>query len=434
MIDGALSGSVNPHRREGESVPLVMWTVVLALLPAGAVGAYVFGWRALHVTALAVVSCVATELAIQLFRRAACVRLHGRPTSTCRVRVTVMDGSAAVTGVLLAFVLPPTVPWYVPVVGGVVAIGLAKQAFGGLGANFFNPALVARAFLQFAFPTQVSLGAWRMVAPSVRGLARIGVDAIAGATPVDVVAGATPLKLLGDNPGVAWSEITSGVPASGFGAPLAWLLPTTAAVAVTALLVLAGGIGIFLVLKRKGNRKGRLLAVAGVGALLALCVIPTGDVSFGRLPGCIGETSAFAILLGGLALVYYRCIRWELPAAYIATLAALVLVLPVTAAGGEFVWGFEVPANVLVHLFSGGLFLGAFFMITDMVTSPITVRGQIVFGILAGVLVAVIRLYAGFPEGVCFSILLANAARPLIDKYTVPRVFGAGKPRAKAAT
>ena len=411
--------TVSPHRREGESVPLVMWTVVLALLPAGAVAVYVFGWRALYVTALAVASCVATEAIIQ--------KLRG-------VRITIGDGSAAVTGVLLAFVLPPSVPWYVPVVGGVVAIGLAKQAFGGLGANFFNPALVARAFLQFAFPTHVSLGKWPMLVEGVRGFGSIardcGFDAVTGATAVDAVAGATPLALLAQNPGVPWSEMDG--PYSLVGAPALWVLfPKVAAWALLALLVIGAGIGIYLAATRRAWW-ARLAAVGGVGAVLLLGMVPTGEISFGRIPGCIGETGAWALLLGGLALVYYRCVNWELPVAYIATLALLVLVLPVSVTTmvqdvekTALVTGFAAPGNVLVHVFAGGLFLGAFFMITDMVTSPITVRGQVIFGVLAGVLVAVIRVYGAYPEGVCYSILLANAARPLIDRYTVPRVFGA---------
>jgi electron transport complex protein RnfD len=405
---------VSPHRREGESVPLVMWTVVAWLLPAGLVGFWAFGWRAAWVTALAVASCVATEAIVQ--------RLRG-------VRITVGDGSAVITGVLLAFVLPASVSWYVPVIGGAVAIGIAKQAFGGLGANFFNPALVARAFVQFAFAQQVSLSKWPVISPAAPWYVRfhegLAVDGMTSATPVT---GATPLALLKLNPGAAWSQIEG---ASAFGPPVVWMLPTAAAVAVFVLLVAAAAGGT-VYLAANAGRKGRLWAVVGVGALLLLGVVPTGDVSMGFLPGCIGETSAWALLLGGLALIYFRCIRWELPAAYIATVAALVMVLPVSTDAG-LATGFAAPDRVLVHVFGGGLMLGAFFMITDMVTSPMTVKGQVVFGVLAGALVALIRLYGGFPEGVCYSILLANAARPLIDKYTRPRVFGARGPEPAAA-
>jgi len=406
--------TVSPHRREGESVSLIMWTVVLFLVPAGLVGLWVFGWRAAWVTALAVASCVSTEAIVQRLRK---------------VRVTVGDGSAAVTGVLLAFVLPASVSWYVPVIGGVVAIGIAKQAFGGLGANFFNPVLVARAFLQFAFAQQVSLSRWPFVGPAVSGFARVledlTADAMTSATPVT---GATPMALLKWNPGVAWGEI-SGAPA--FGPPIVWMLPRPVALGVFVALVAAAAHGVAYLAANSG-RKGRLWAVAGVGALFLLGVVPTGDVSMGRIAGCIGETSAWALILGGLALIYFRCIRWELPAAYIATAAVLLMVLPVQTDAG-LATGFAAPDRVLAHVFGGGLMLGAFFMITDMVTSPMTVRGQVVFGVLAGVLVALIRLYGGFPEGVCYSILLANAARPLIDKYTRPRVFGASAPEPAGA-
>jgi len=400
--------NVSPHRREGESVPLVMWTVVAWLVPAGLVGLWVFGWRAAWVTTLAVMSCVATEAVVQ--------RLRG-------VRITVGDGSAVITGVLLAFVLPASVSWYVPVIGGVVAIGIAKQAFGGLGANFFNPALIARAFLQFAFAQQVSLSKWPIIRSAIGGLARFGSDVT-----TDAVTSATPLALLKSNPGAAWSQIKG---ASAFAPPIVWMLPTAVAILAFILLVVVA-LGGVVYLAANAGRKSRLWAVAGVGALLLLGVLPTGNVSMGNIAGCIGETSAWALVIGGLALIYFRCIRWELPAAYIATVAVLVMVLPVSTDGG-LVTGFAAPERVLVHVFGGGLMLGAFFMITDMVTSPMTVRGQIIFAIVAGVLVATIRLYGGFPEGVCYSILLANAARPLIDKYTRPRVFGARGPRPATA-
>ena len=398
---------VSPHRREGESVRLVMITTGLALLPALAVGAYVFGWRALWVTFLSVLSCTVAEIVI--------VRLRAG-------RFVMPDFSAVLSGVLLAFVLPPDVSWYVVVVGAVVAMGLAKHAFGGLGANFFNPALVARAFLQFAFPAQVSLAKWPIIAAGFRGFARVATD-VAGP---DAVTAATPLKLLADSPGVAWSEI-AGAPA--FGPPLVWLLPAGVDMALFLVLVIAAVGGLYLAMAH-GKR---LAGVLGVGAFLLCGVVPTGNVAFGVIPGCIGETSAWALLLGGLALVYYRCIKWQLPTVYIATVALLTLVLPAKTAGGEWsglLAGSADFERVIVHVFGGGLFLGAFFMITDMVTSPITTKGQVIFGALAGVLVALIRIYGGYPEGVCYSILLANAARPMIDRYTAPRVFGARKKKA----
>jgi electron transport complex protein RnfD len=404
-----------------------MWTVAMALLPALAAGVYVFGWRVLHVTALTVVACVVTEAVIQ--------RLRGLP-------ITIGDGSAVVTGVLLAFVLPPNVRWYVPVAGAVVAIGIAKQAFGGLGANFFNPALVARAFLQFAFPRQVSLAKWPLVRADGdygwSGLGRVLRDASPGAP--DAVTRATPLGLLQNNPGTPWAEMARIPGHSAFGPPAVFTLPTAAAIVIFALLVLAAGAGIYLAVTRR-TQFARLTAVAGVASLVLLGVVPTGNVAYGMVGGCIGETSVMALVLGGAILVYYRCIDWRLPVAYIATVAALVMILPVTAKasiGGveqtALSFGFADPERVLVHVFGGGLFLGAVFMITDMVTSPLTAKGQVIFGIFAGVMVVLIRLYGSFPEGVCYSILLANAVRPLIDRYTVPKVFGARKPEPRAAS
>jgi len=345
---GTLVVSSSPHLRAPDSIGQIMWTVVLALLPAFCAAVYVFGIDAARVTLLAVAAAVATEAACQALRRE---------------RVTVSDGSAVVTGVLLAFVLPADVSWYVPVVGSIVAIAVAKQAFGGLGCNFFNPALIGRAFLQFAFADQVTLAKWRFLpAHAFSDLLGSGVDAVSQATPLAVLKGA---------PGPA-----------------------------------------------------------GLDALYRQYGL--GDLVLGNVPGSIGEVSAFALLLGGLILVANRCINWRLPAAMIATVAISVLLLPVRE-GGAFTGGFVSILHggalaqgklALYHLFAGGLFLGAFFMATDMVTSPITARGQIVFGVGAGLLVALIRLYGGYPEGVCYAILLMNAARPLIDRYTRPRVFG----------
>jgi len=404
-VNDHMTVTVSPHRRDGDTVPLIMWTVALALFPAFAVGLYVFGWRAGYVTALSVIFCVATEAIIQ--------KLRG-------LRVTVSDGSAVVTGLLLAFVLPATVSWYVPLVGAIVAIGVGKQAFGGLGANFFNPALLGRAFLQFAFPTQVSMAKWPIVA-GVTGYGRLACD-VAGS--VDAVTRATPMALLQGKPGVPWSSIVDGSP---FGPPMVWLLPGAIAWVLFAVLVIGAVVGVYVSVRTEG----RLAAVVGIGALLLFGVMPTGDISFGMIPGCIGETSAWALLLGGLALVYYRLINWRLPAAYLVTVGVLAAFLPMKTAGGEWValqWG-----RVMTHVLAGGLFLGAFFMITDMVTSPLTSKGQVAFGILAGVMVALIRIYGGYPEGVCYSILIANAARPLIDKYTRPVVFGRRPPKAAAA-
>jgi len=284
------------------------------------------------------------------------------------------------------------------VVGGFVAIFVGKQLFGGLGRNYFNPALIGRAFLQFAFPAQLSQSAWPIIC-------KTSLFGSLGGSIFKVAAGA---------PG--------GPDAMSIATPLAQLKPALPA-AVSPLAALGDGL-------HQGGGK--------------LDVIR--DLAFGNIPGCIGEVSKLAILLGGLILIANRYVNWRLPLAYVAAALVAIVLLPVRiqtgveAAGAPLYawtgiyadqvhWKF-VAENLVIHLLSGGLLLGAFFMITDMVTSPTTARGQVIYGIAGGLLVALIRLYGGYPEGVCYSILLVNAGRLIVEKYTVPRVFGT---RAKAA-
>jgi electron transport complex protein RnfD len=372
-LEGKLVVSTSPHLRGEESIPEIMWTVAAALLPALFVALYVFGVEALVVIAVAVAAALVTESAVQ--------RLLGR-------QATISDGSAVVTGLLLAFTLPPNVRWYVPFVGALVAIAIAKHCFGGLGNNIFNPALLGRAFVHFAFPSSMNQPSWPML--TARGLKDVftgsitKVDAATGDL-VDAVSRATPLSFLKDHPGVAWSD-------------------------------LPGGYGL-------------------------------KDLFLGTTPGCIGETSAVALLIGGAALIVLRHVNWRLPLAYIGTVAVLVFLLPVPVqeAGGKTVLAGGVAGLargdlalgeslrlVAAHVMSGGLILGAFFMATDMVTCPITGKGQVIFGIGAGLLVALIRLYGGYPEGVCYSILLMNTATPLIDRHVRPRLFGK-RPKEKSS-
>ncbi len=323
MPEPTLYLSSSPHVFEGDSTAKIMWRVVGALVPATAWGIYAFGWRAAWVVGLAVAASVALEAGAQ--------RLRGRP-------VTVADGSAALTGLLLALNLPATSPWWLVVLGAAVAILLGKQVFGGLGQNPFNPALVARVFLLVSFPAQMTT--W----------------AVPGGVLADAVTGATPL----------------------------------------------------------GAAK---TAVATHGALGdALQGVPWWKLAVGLQPGCIGEVSAAALLLGAVYLLWKRVIPWDIPVAFVGTVVSL------TGAAWEM-----APDQVLspaVHLVTGGLVLGAFFMATDMVTSPLTRRGRWVFGIGCGVITAVIRLWGGYPEGVSFAILLMNACVPLIDRFTRPRKFG----------
>jgi electron transport complex protein RnfD len=317
-----------------------MWTVFLCLVPAGVAGFYYFGWYAAMLVGISVVSCVVVEALIQA--------LTGRP-------VRVADGSAAVTGLLLAFVLPPNVPWYEPVLGAVVAIGIAKEAFGGLGNNIWNPALVGRAFLQFAHAPAMSPSEWPLLKAGRRFLGDIRSIGDADNLLVDAESYASAL--------FKPDATTSGSPFYKYDD------------------------------------------------------LSYGDLFWGQCGGCIGETCAVVLLLGALFLVMKRYVRWHVPVLYVGTVALLAWALPFRDLG----W---FGGDPLYHVLSGGLVIGAFFMATDMVTTPLTGKGMAVFAVGAGILTALIRLYGGFPEGVCYSILLMNTATPLIDRWTKPRVFG----------
>ncbi|PID57405.1 electron transporter RnfD [candidate division KSB3 bacterium] len=304
-----------PHVESTDSIPQIMYTVVLALIPAMAASVIFFGVRALVLLVTCVASCVLTEYVFQ--------RVRQKP-------VTLSDWSAVITGILLALVLPPGLSLFSAALGSIVAIAIGKQVFGGLGYNIFNPALVGRAFLQATFP--VDMTTW--VAP------------FSYAAGPDAVSAATPLGLM--------------------------------------------------------KMEGQTTAVI--------------KLFIGNVGGSLGEASALAVLIGGGYLLYKKYIEWRTPAAYLGTVFVL----------GTLFWlidGSKYP-NPFFHLTAGGLMLGAFFMATDMVTSPVTPVGCWVFGIGAGLLVIVIRLFGGVPEGVMFSILLMNAVTPLINRYTKPKVFG----------
>jgi electron transport complex protein RnfD len=264
-----------------------------------------------------------------------------------------------VTGILLAFNLPGGVSWWIPVVGSVFAIAVGKMTFGGLGYNPLNPALLGRAFLQISWPVEVS-AMWTRPR---------------GAMQVDAESIATPLAVLKENIGVL-----NTADADAFEAVNA---------AMTNIV----------------NLKSSYL-----------------DLFIGRVPGCIGETSAALLLIGAAYLLYKRYIDWRTPVAFIGTVALLTWIF------GGYEGYFSGPW--LFHILAGGVMLGALFMATDMVTSPITSSGQMIFGVGCGVLTVVIRLVGGYPEGVSFSILLMNLTVPLIDRYTRPKVFGARKKSA----
>lgn len=320
--------SPSPHAHSGASVQGIMRDVIIALLPALAIGIAIFGLNAIRLTALCVSSCVITEyVARRMMRR--------DPGIT--------DLSAVVTGLLLAMNLPPTLPGWMAVVGSVFSIAVVKQMFGGIGYNIFNPALMGRCMLLVSFP--VAMTAWAL--PSQ------------GFFIADAVTGATPLG--------AWKT--------------AW---TTGA------------------------------APAGYFEQF-----PLASLVVGTHPGCLGETSIVALVLGGIYLLWRRCISWHIPVAYLGTVAVFAVLLHHAA-----------PARTLppsYHLLGGGLFLGALFMATDMVTTPVTRRGMLVFGAGCGVLTMVIRQWGGYPEGVSFSIVIMNALTPLINRFTRPRTFGHGR-------
>lgn len=322
--------SHSPHAHSGASVRRIMLDVLIALCPAFVVAIGFFGMDAVRLVLVCVASCVITE--------AICRKLMGRDLG-------IGDLSAAVTGVLLAFNLPPALPGWMAVVGSAIAIGVAKQVFGGIGYNPFNPALIGRVALLISFPVHMTTWSpWTIPSPAA------GVEAVTQATPLG-------------------------------------LLKTTL------------GMG------------GALPYQFDHATILQLFI--------GNHNGCIGEVSGAALLLGGIYLLARRCIYWQVPVAYIGSVFVFATVLRIID-----------PAHnlpPLFHLLSGGLMLGAIFMATDMVTSPITRSGMLVFGAGCGILTMIIRCWGGYPEGVSFAILLMNAVTPLINSATKPRIFGARK-------
>lgn len=321
-----LTISASPHAHSGARVRGIMWTVILALIPALLWGFWLFGLPAIALTVTCVAVCVGMEALSQ--------RLMQRAPS-------IGDGSAAVTGLLLAMCLPPELPLWMAAIGALVAIVLAKQVFGGLGYNPFNPALVGRVFLMISFP--LAMIQWTAPNPPTVG-------------EPDAVTTATPLAV--------WETEWQGEEdVAGFFEAYPW-----------------------------------------------------NDLFFGNQAGSFGEVSSFLLLLGGLFLLWRRCIYWQTPVFYLGSVALMAVILH-----GIDPHRYLPPAY---HLFSGGLMLGAWFMATDMVTSPVTSRGMMIFGAGCGFLTMIIRVWGGYPEGVSFAILLMNAAVPLINRYTRPRVFG----------
>lgn len=348
----------SPHFRTPESVSRIMWTVNAALAPVGLWAIWWFGWKALYTILLCVGAAVGTEWAIQRFRR---------------VRVTALDGSAVLTGLLFAYVMPANQPWYVSIVGSAFAIGIAKHAFGGLGNNIWNPALVARAFVLAAWPAFTILGAsWPLPGPDATPVAYDldGAAAITAPSPLTD----PEVEKVEDWPAAVEHDLKASAG-----------LPDTAT---------------------KGE------------AYLALLL--------GKRNGCLGETAGLLLILGGLFLIWRGYVNWRVPFFFILFALAFAFVLPekIRLADGSVGWSAWFAGDPLRHLLGGGLLIGAFFMATDMVTSPATNRGMIVFAAGCGIITALIRLTGGYPEGVSYSIILMNTAVPLIDRHTRPRTFG----------
>ncbi len=328
---GTWKVSISPHVKSNESVEKIMWTVVACLVPPLILSVFVFGIQVLFITAVSVASCVAVEAASQ--------KSLGR-------KVTVKDGSAVLTGMLLAFIIPPGVSPLLPVLAAVFAIYIGKHILGGIGYNFFNPALLGRAFLLASFPVAMT-SAWL---PPLEGGA---IFAYLG-TSIDAVSTATPLAVMKEQGMAAFTQ------------------------------------------------------QFGEGASLYTSFF------LGWRPGCIGETSGFLILLGGLYLLYRRYITWHIPVSILASIAVLSWIF-----GGEGYFS----GDPLLAVLTGGAMLGAFFMATDYVTSPSNKTSQIVFGIGIGALTVLIRLKGGYPEGICYAILLMNPLSTVFDSWFKQKRF-----------
>ena len=362
--------SASPHIRSKESVPLIMWTVVVALLPAGMWGVYVFGMNALLLILISVATAAATEFVIE--------KARGRKS-------TLGDGSAVITGLLLGYIISPGAPWYVPLIGAIFAIGIVKCVFGGLGMNIWNPALAGRAFIMSGYIVAMT-ATW--IYPNenqvIGRLSRAGVVLKADnvSQKIDAKTTATPrtaikdeLKAAKDPDWKGWADLK----AAG-DKPADWL---------------------------------RRIAERNKTDYL--------DLFWGTRGGCIGETGIWLLLAGGIFLLFRRIIYWQVPVFYIGTTALLGWALPIRFPGGS-AW---FAGDPLFAVLSGGLVLGAFFMATDMVTSPVTRRGMAIFAVGCGVLTTLIRNYGGYPEGVNYAILIMNTTVPLIDRYVKPRKYGA---------
>jgi electron transport complex protein RnfD len=324
-MSNLLTISPSPHIHSGDSTQKIMYRVVYAMIPALLWSVFVFGLDALRVTLIAVVACLAFEYVIQKY--------------LMKIKPMITDGSALVTGILLAFNVPANIPWWIIVIGALASIGIGKLSFGGLGSNIFNPALVGRVFLLISFPVQMT--SWPVNN-------RSGIDAVTSATPL----------------GIIKEGITNGTPIS----EISKSLPSTV------------------------------------------------EMLFGEIGGSLGEISALLLILGGLYMLFTKVITWHIPVSIIVTVGFV--------AGIFWLVNPEVYINPTYHLLTGGLMLGAIFMATDMVSSPMNPKGQMIYGVGIGLITISIRLFGAYPEGISFAILIMNAFTPLINTYVKPKRFG----------
>ncbi|RKE04000.1 RnfABCDGE type electron transport complex subunit D [Marinifilum flexuosum] len=318
----------SPHVHSGDSIQKNMYGVVFAMLPALLFSFFYFGLGALVVTLTAVASCYLFEFLIQKY--------------ILKTEVTINDGSALITGILLAFNVPSNLPIWIIMIGALVAIGIGKMTFGGLGNNVFNPALVGRVFLLISFPVQMT--SW----PVSKGLT---------SGYIDVETGATPLAII-----------------------------------------------------KEGLKSGQSLSSL-------MDKIPSNmDMFLGNMGGSMGEIAGAALVLGLIYMLIRKIITWHIPVAVIGSVAILTGILHMADP--------EAYAGPVFHILTGGLLLGAIFMATDYVTSPMSNKGMIIYGVGIGVLTVVIRVFGAYPEGVSFAILIMNAFVPLINVYVKPKRFG----------
>lgn len=335
-----------PYTHENSSISRTMVWVILALIPATAFGIYQFGLPALWLFTITILACVITE--------SVCLYIAGKP-----IKPSLFDGSAILTGWLLAMTLPPWAPWWIAVVGALLAIIVGKQVFGGIGQNLFNPAMVARVALLISFPLEMT----KWVKPH-------------------------PL-FTGSSPGFIESlRITFNLHSS-FDAV------SSATIMGFVKMKLGQGIGLIHIL----NSTFHPLSLA-----------------IGTVAGSLGETSAIFILAGGLLLLFLRIISWPIPLSMMLSIALLATIF-------NFINPESYPP-ALYHLLSGATLLGAFFIATDPVTSPVTKTGQLIFGTSCGALVFIIRTWASYPEGMAFAVMLMNGLTPMIDHYIKPRIHG----------